>query len=74
MSHRMLQGSRSGGTAALSVRLVHIYFAPVLVYTLYIPGQLTVRWYSLVLVYARTGFQTVVGIQRINIYPIPLGS
>lgn len=29
-----------------------------------IPGPLRVRWYSLVLVYARTGFQTIVGINR----------
>lgn len=70
----MLQGARSGGRAALSVRLVHIHFAPFLGYILCIPGQLRVRWYSLVLVYARTGFQTIVGIQRINIYPTPLGN
>ena len=60
----MLQGARSGGTAALSVRLVHVYFAPFLEYTLCIPGPQRVRWYSLVLVYARTGFQTTVGINR----------
>ena len=56
-----------------SVRLVHIYFASVLGYTLCIPGQLRGGIFGCWFMPGQA-FQTVVGIKKINIYPATLSS